>query len=298
MPLIGGTDGSPYPADGLKLTYLDAIKALGGIGGFLHPYTGNSASVATPVGAAQSDIPIHAILGRGNFYDVVSTASDEMASAAIYYHMLNVGIRLAATGGTDNFSNVWRDPSGGTARTYARLDGPLTWGDWIEAVRAGRTVATNGPLLFAEVDGHEPGSEISARHRATVSVDLATIAPVDVVEIIVDGRVVHTVPVSPRQNRLEASESIPVSGARWVAVRARGGKARYSGDNYTFAHTTPVYFAGALPNDASRASAEFLTAVIEEIWRRVDQRDAWLRPEDREAYRRHLDDALARLNAK
>ena len=292
-PFIGGTPGSPYPADGLKLGYLDAVDALGGIGGFLHPY---GADVDTPEGAAQSDIPVHALLERGDFYDVVSIASDEMASAAMYYHMLNVGIRLAATGGTDNFSNVWRDPSGGTARTYARLDGPLTWRRWIEAVRADRTIATNGPLLFAEVDGHEPGSQISGRERVTVTVDLATIAPVEVVEVLVDGRVVHSIPVLPGQNRLQASESISVLGARWVAARARGGKARYSGDNYTFAHTSPVYFADAVPNAASRASAEFLGAVIEEIWRRVDERDAWLRPRDRDEYRRHLDQALARLS--
>ena len=296
MPLIGGTRGSPYPADGLKLGYMDAVYALGGIRGFLHPYTGNMARVGTAEGAAQSDSPIHALLDRGDFYDVVSIASDEMASAAIYYHMLNVGVRLAATGGTDNFSNVWRDPSGGTARTYARLDGPLTWRRWAEAVRADRTVATNGPLLFAEVDGYEPGSRISGRERVTVSVDLATNAPVEVIEILVDGRVVEAIPVASGQDRLEASESIAVRDARWIAVRARGGKARYSGDNYTFAHTSPVYFVDAIPNAASRASAEFLTAVIEEIWRRVDQRDAWLRPQDRDEYRRHLALALARLS--
>ena len=295
MPLIGGTRGSPYPQDGLKLTYLDSIVALGGIGGFMHPYTPGAGDVRSPEGAAQSDIPIHVLLGRGDFYDVVSIASDEMDSAEMYYHMLNVGARLTATGGTDNFSNVWRDPSGGTARTYARLDGTLTWRNWIEAIRAGRTTATNGPLLFAEIDGFGPGSEISGRSRVTVSVDLATIAPVEVVEIVVDGAVVHSEPVAEGQNRLTLRESVPVDGARWIAVRARGGKARYSGDNYTFAHTTPVYFIDAQPNGASRASADFLTAVIAEIWRRVDQRDAWLRPEDREAYRRHLDDALAGL---
>jgi TolB protein len=295
MPLIGGVRGSPYPADGLKLIYLDSINVLGGIGGFPHPYNRNRVNISTPEGAAQSDIPIHTILGRGEFYDVVSIASDEMASAEMYYHMLNVGVRLSATGGTDNFSNVWRDPSGGTARTYARLDGPLTWRNWIEAVRAGRTVATNGPLLFAKVDGHEPGAEISGRDQVKVSVDLTTIAPVEVIEIIVDGSVVHTVPLAVGQNRLEMREFIPVNRARWIAVRARGGKARYSGDNYTFAHTSPVYFTDAQPNDASRASAAFLTATIQEIWRRVDQRDAWLRPEDREIYRQHLDDSLARL---
>jgi TolB protein len=297
MPLIGGTSGSPYPADGLKLMYLDSIRALGGIGGFMHPYTLGSRTPGTPEWAAQSDIPIHTILGRGDFYDVVSIASDEMASSDMYYHMLNVGARLPTTGGTDNFSNVWRDPSGGTARTYARLDGPISWRRWIEAVRAGRTVATNGPLLFAQVDSQEPGSELSARDHVTVDLDLATIAPVDVIEIIVDGDVARTITVAEGERRLTAQESIPVDGARWIAVRARGGKARYSGDNYTFAHTGPVYFTDAPPNDASRASADFLAEVIEAIWQRVDQRDAWLRPEDREVYRRHLDEALARLAA-
>ena len=297
MPLIGGTSGSPYPADGLKLMYLDSVRALGGIGGFMHPYTLGSGNLGTPEWAAQSDIPIHAILGRGDFYDLVSIASDELASADMYYHMLNVGVRLPVTGGTDNFSNVWRDPSGGTARTYARLEGPISWQGWIEAIRAGRTVATNGPLLFAQVDGQEPGSQLSRRARVTVDVDLATIAPVEVIEIIVDGEVARTISVAEGERRLTARESIPVEGARWIAVRARGGKARYSGDNYTFAHTTPVYFTDAPPNAASRASADFLAMVIEEIWRRVDQRDAWLRPEDRVVYRLHLDEALARLAA-
>ncbi len=295
MPLIGGTPGSPYPSDGLKLMYLDSINALGGIGGFLHPYTPNGLDPKTPEFAAQSDIPIHALLGRGDFYDVVSIASDEMAGADMYYHMLNVGVRLPASGGTDNFSNVWRDPSGGTARTYARLDGPLTWRNWIEAVRAGRTVATNGPLLFAEVDGHEPGSELTARDHVTVTVNLATIAPVDMIEIVVDGSVVRTIPVPAGQTELTLSESVPVTGARWIAVRTRGGKARYSGDNYTFAHTTPVYFSDAQPNAASSVSAQFLTEVIDELWRRVNQRDAWTADGDREAYRRHLDEARAVL---
>ncbi|MEC9015545.1 MAG: CehA/McbA family metallohydrolase, partial [Gemmatimonadota bacterium] len=295
MPLIGGTSGSPYPADGLKLMYLDSIRALGGIGGFMHPYTLNQGPPGTIEFATQSDIPIHVILGRGDFYDIVSIASDELWSAEMYYHMLNVGARLSATGGTDNFSNVWRDPSGGTARTYARLDGPISWRTWIEAVRAGRTIATNGPLLFATVDGQEPGSELSSRGSVTIEVKLATIAPVEVIEIIADGEVVHTIPVREGQQQLNAQESIPVEGSRWIAVRARGGKARYSGDSYTFVHTTPVYFTDAPPNGASRVSADFLAAVIEEIWQRVNQRDAWLVPEDREVYRGHLDEALARL---
>ncbi|MDX1492851.1 MAG: CehA/McbA family metallohydrolase [Longimicrobiales bacterium] len=297
MPLIGGASNTPYPADGLNLMYLDSIQALGGIGGFLHPYTFNQGAPGTVEFAAQSDIPIHALLGRGDFYDVVSIASDELASAEMYYHMLNVGVRLPATGGTDNFSDVWRDPSGGTARTYARIDGPLSWRSWIEAVRAGRTVATNGPLLFATVEDLEPGSELSPRSQVTVEVDLRSIAPVEVVEIVVDGSVVREIAVPEGGRRLETSVRVPVQSARWIAVRARGGPARYSGDNYVFAHTTPVYFEDAPPNDASRASADFLAEVIQEIWRRVDRRDAWVEREDRAQYRAHLDEALRKLKA-
>ena len=88
-----------------------------------------------------------------------------------------------------------------------------------------------------------------------------------------------------------------MDGARWIAVRARGPVARYSGDDYAFAHTSPVYFEGASPSAASQASAAFLTAVIEEILRQVEERDAWTRPEDREAYRRQVQEALARLEA-
>ena len=297
MPLIGGTPASPYPSDGLKLMYLDSIRALGGIGGFMHPYTLNSGDVTTPAGAAQSDIPVHTLLGRGDFYDLVSIASDEMASAGIYYHMLNVGVRIAATGGTDNFSNVWRDPSGGTARTYARIDGDLSWTNWIDAVRAGRTVATNGPLLFVEVDGAGPGGELSPRSSVRVQAHLETIAPVEFIEIVVDGEVVHRHLVEPGAERVDVIRSVAVEGARWIAVRARGGRARYSGDNYTFAHTTPVYFADAPPNGATRASAGFLTAVIEELWDNVSSRATFTEPAARAAYRAHVDQALARLRS-
>jgi hypothetical protein len=46
-----------------------------------------------------------------------------------YYRLLNAGFRLPATGGTDNFSDVWRDPPPGSDRTFARVDGARSCGD-------------------------------------------------------------------------------------------------------------------------------------------------------------------------
>jgi photosystem II stability/assembly factor-like uncharacterized protein len=52
---------------------------------------------------------VDAALGKGDFYDIGALVSDEMTSAEFYYRLLNCGFRIAATAGTDNFSDVWRD---------------------------------------------------------------------------------------------------------------------------------------------------------------------------------------------
>ncbi|MCZ6858081.1 MAG: CehA/McbA family metallohydrolase, partial [Gemmatimonadetes bacterium] len=286
MPLIGGAFGTPYAADVLKVRYLDEARAQGGIGGFLHPYNG---SVDEPAGAAQADIPIHVALGKGDFFDVVSIASDELASAAVYYKMLNSGFRVPATGGTDNFSNVWRDPSGGTARTYARVDGPLTFSSWIEAVRAGRTVATNGPLLSVEVEGREPGSEIrlTANDPTTLNVraEVVSLAPIDKLEIIVNGRIAHTAQPRGDGTRMDVSVPVEVPGSGWVAVRVIGPSNRYVGDNYAFAHSTPVYVVRDGITYTSAEDAEFLLQTVDAVWRRVEARDGWRSEEEKQVYR-------------
>ena len=47
----------------------------------------------------------------------------------------------------------------GYERVYAYLgDRPFNHDNWWDAFRAGRTVATNGPLLFMTVDGKLPGA--------------------------------------------------------------------------------------------------------------------------------------------
>ena len=45
----------------------------------------------------------------GDFYEIGALLSVEIASAQMYYRLLNCGFRLPATSGTDNFSDVWRD---------------------------------------------------------------------------------------------------------------------------------------------------------------------------------------------
>jgi len=308
MPLIGGAGGTPYAPDVLKLDHIDAAHAQGGIAGFVHPYNG---PVGTPREAAGADIPVHVALGRGDFFDVISIASRELQSAEMYYRLLNCGFRIAATGGTDNFSDVWLDPSGGTARAYVHVDGapPLTFGAWLDAVKAQRTFATSGPLLFLTV-GHEtldapvePGTEIrlTGRDAETFEVQLAvaSMVPLERVELLVNGEVVHDWDASswaldPEQGIVRAlSADLPVAGSGWIAARAIGPPSKYVGDDFPFAQTSPVYvvrdgFTYTNPDDA-----RFLLDTINILWQRVDQRDSFATPAEREAYLDGIEQARA-----
>ncbi len=309
VPLLGGARGTPYGPDVLKLAHIDAAYEQGGIAGFVHPYNG---PVDTPQRAAGADIPVHVALGRGDFFDVVSIASLEMESAEMYYRLLNCGFRLAATGGTDNFSDVWLDPSGGTARTYVHVDGtpPLTFGAWLDAVRDERTFGTNGPLLFLGV-GHpaldpetmvEPGGEIilDTADDTTLNVRLAvaSMAPLERVEIIVNGVVAHTWEAADfaadrATGAWQLTASIELPGSGWIAARAVGPPSEYVGDAFPFAQTSPVYVVRDQATYTSAEDARFLLETINVLWDRVDQRDAF----NTEAERRDYFDAIEAARA-
>ena len=118
----------------------------------------------TPQNAASTLIAVDLALGLGDYYDIGALWSDELASADFYYRLLNAGFRIAATGGTDNFSDVFLDPPPGSDRTFAHLSGPLTHQRWLDAIKQGRTFFSTGPLLFLTVEGREPGERSRYLH--------------------------------------------------------------------------------------------------------------------------------------
>ena len=76
----------------------------------------------------------------------------------IWYHTLNVGFRTRISGETD-FPCI-NDDRVGEGRTYARLDGPLTYRGFIDAIRAGRSYVSDGRshLMDFGVNGTEVGT--------------------------------------------------------------------------------------------------------------------------------------------
>jgi Tol biopolymer transport system component len=295
LPLTGGANNTPYEQVASDTPYIDGARAQGGIAGFMHPYTNASPN---PGGWAGSLIPVDVALGKGDFYDVVSLYSDERASAEMYYKLLNCGFRLPATGGTDNFPDVWRDPPPGTDRTYARVDGRLAVASWLAAVKAGRTFGTTGPIVQFSVEGRDPGSEIripAAGGRVRVKATVHSIAPIDAVEILVNGKVVaRRTPATPSSAPavVEFDEVVPIADGGWIAARAVGPPSKYIADSYAFAQTTPVYVIRGDTPWASKDDAKFLAGVVDAIWARVSNSN-WRSNAEREQFKAEIDQARA-----
>ncbi|MBX9585036.1 MAG: CehA/McbA family metallohydrolase, partial [Gemmataceae bacterium] len=82
------------------------------------------------------------------------------------YRLWNAGFPIPLAGGSGKDSNR---VALGAVRTYARLtagEAP-SYRAWVEAVRAGRTVVTDGPLLSLEVGGRGPGETVEAAGELT-----------------------------------------------------------------------------------------------------------------------------------
>jgi hypothetical protein len=149
-----------------------------------------------------------------------------------WYQLLNAGLRVPLVGASAKDSN--RTPLG-AYRTYARCaaDVPFSYTAWIDAVRAGRTVVTAGPILTVRVGEAGPGDEVE-REGGPLHVRFGArgIEPYERVELVVNGS------VAASGDGSEAESEIQPPAGGWVAARCWGG-------GRVLAHTSPVYVRAA-----------------------------------------------------
>jgi len=97
----------------------------------------------------------------------------------VYYAYLNCGFRLSASSGSDKMA---LNPPMGSARTYVKTKGPLTYESWVEGIRAGHSSASDYPLLEFSVNGNQPGDSISlaaGKCRLSVKARAISLEPYD-----------------------------------------------------------------------------------------------------------------------
>jgi hypothetical protein len=195
----------------------------------------------SPRSVEARELPIDAALGLVDSIDLLgpATCSPEGASH-LYHRLLNCGLRLAPTAGTDVFLSFLHCTSlsnpPGSSRVYADLRGePLSVPAWQRALRAGRTFVTNGPWLELDVSGHGPGNVLDVTEGTVLEIRASTTGPgVDGVSIVgPDGELAV--------GKQDVSALVVVDEPTWIAAVARGGADPAVLAPQTFAHTAPVH---------------------------------------------------------
>jgi hypothetical protein len=160
-------------------------------------------------------------------------------SLSDYYRYLNCGYFVAIVGGTDKMRAT---TAVGAVRTYSQIPRgrEFDYDGWKQAVRAGNTFVTYGPLMEFSVDGKRAGSRIAMKAGGgTVDVTwkLASVTvPMSKVELVVNGEVRESRSVKPDEDA--GSWRLKLEKSSWVALLVRGHYA--DKPEMIAAHSSPV----------------------------------------------------------
>jgi len=151
----------------------------------------------------------------------------EQPSYEVWYDLLALGLRLTPTAGTDFPCGSWSIP--GRERFYTRLDAAPTRESWREAVRAGRTFVTNGPLLDLTLGAARIGDEVvlegpgRVELAATVRYD-PTRDDVKQVELLRNGEPIPAPVERVDAGTLRIRAVDELAQSAWYALRVSGDK--------------------------------------------------------------------------
>lgn len=180
-----------------------------------------------------------------------------------WYRYLNCGYRVAVVGGTDKMGAYC---ALGWLRTYAKIDmnEPFTYENWANAIRAGRSISTNGPLIDLKVDGVSIGDVIEMPvGGGTVEVHALAecFSPLGTLQVVVNGQVVAEESAPGGARRLEIKQPIRITRTGWIAARC-AARPNLPG-SYLAAHTSPVYVKCGDTRAFDGPAAQHMLALVE-----------------------------------
>ena len=275
-PWVWGPGYEVYGRDDRpNATSLAFGRRQGAMGVYVHPVTRRDPFANdTTLGAIPVNLVADAVLGQLDALEVVCLWSDEIGTSELWHRLLNLGIPIAPTAGTDVMTDFYRTMAVGTTRAYVHLPDGYTFERYLEGLRAGRSMVTNGPMLEFRLGEAGPGAVHRGGGSARFTLALHSAVPVEKVEILVNGRAVWTGAGidSAGSRRFSGTVRLPAGG--WVAARAIGPDTRRwpAMDSYAFAHTAPVWLGrvGSTDPAAERAAAADLLRALAVAERRLE----------------------------
>jgi hypothetical protein len=197
------------------------LRAGGAVSGYAHvgsDWFGENAGLAL-------DVPFGIV-------DVVEVLQSDRLHTHPWYDFLDLGFRLNPIAGSD-YPYIGLV---GDVRSFAQIEGRLTPDAWFDAIRAGRTFVSNGPLLSFRVGEAtmgdavqvEPGGSLLLHAETAVNPDLGEVVRL---ELVVHGEVVAS--ASGPGPLVVEYRLTPATGC-WAAARTVGSAG-------ALAHSAPVY---------------------------------------------------------
>ena len=204
--------------------------------------------------------------------DFISTMNTErVAEWNMWYHVLNCGLRVAASGETD--FPCMSGERVGIGRVYAQVDGRLTFSKWVTSVGAGRSYVSDGACHLLDFAGRSTdaqtavkvgidGSEIRIENGKSVTFSLDTAAKLAETEHVSAELIVNGYPVANQAFKADGSmqtlsfqHAFDQSG--WAAVRV-----------FPHGHTNPIYVVvDGKPVRGTVDSARWCLAGVEQCWK-------------------------------
>jgi TolB protein len=266
---------SAYPDNGV---IADLAHAQGALVGYVHPF---DTDIDPPnEKSLTSELPADVANGKVDYMEIVGF-SDHRSTAHVWYRLLNLGYRIPTGAGTDAMAN-YADLRGpvGMNRVFVDTGGDTSPKALLSALKAGRTFASNGPLLGLELGGKHPGDAISLKAPGALHYRIALRSPVAVrhLEIVENGEVVKSFHLKGDRRNFDAEGDLSVGKAGWLLLRAwNEGADQEVLDIYPYATTSPIYIEmpEGLPRDPADASyfVAWLDRVIADSAARTDYRD-------------------------
>ena len=270
----------------------DLAHAQGGMAGYVHPFESDVDPARDE--RLTNELVVDAALGKVDYYEAVGF-SDHLSTAAVWYRLLDCGLRLPAGGGTDAMANYasLRGPIG-MNRVYVNAQGALSRESFLAGLRAGRTFATNGPLVGLRVEKAAPGDTLTLPASSTLQYHawLRSNVPVAKLEVIWNGKVAARHDVNAASADLTGRITADDSG--WILARAYSEDGNeYVLDIHPYATTSPIYVAVQGRPRRSRATARWALQWLDRLEKATVDNEGYRTREERDAVLRDISRARA-----
>ena len=252
--------------DRLNADALRFARNNGGIGGYVHPVYVDEPFAEENIGQVPAAFVADAVLGEVDLLEIACLWSWEIGTAALWHAVLNLGIPVAASAGSDAMNDLNRTFPTGSSRIYVKPDGRLDRDTYLDALVEGRSFVSTGPMVEFEAAGVGPGGVISPEGDSVEwTLNVHSALPYQSVQIFVNGEVVAELEGSEEAGSKQYTGSVSVPAGGWITARVLGENTGWPAmDSYLYAESSPVWFyeIGSTDPDARKKAAEDLLKTL------------------------------------